>query len=82
MTNGPGCLPGVLPMQRLKVADAVSEVDQSYSWGRITAHCASTAGSDFNDVEDFCDTAVEGNQGTAGTGQCVAICAAPVGGED
>jgi hypothetical protein len=63
------------------VADAVSEIDQSYSWGAITAHCASTAGSEFIDLPDFCDNAPEGAQGDPGTGQCVAICLTPTGGE-
>ena len=63
------------------VAGAVAEIDQSYSWGAITAHCASTAGSEFVDLPDFCDAAVEGEQGNAGTGQCVAICLPPTGGE-
>jgi Flp pilus assembly pilin Flp len=65
------------------VADAVAQVDQSYSFGAITAHCASTAGSEFFDMNDFCDTDdPEGVQGLGnGGGQCVAICLAPVGGE-
>jgi Flp pilus assembly pilin Flp len=63
------------------VADAVSEVDQSYSWGAITAHCASTAGSEFVDLPDFCDTDPEGVNGVVGLGQCVVICLPPAGGE-
>ncbi len=62
------------------VADAVSEIDQSYSWGRIDAHCSSTAGSEYVDTPDFCDTDPEGSQGN-GEGQCVTICGAPAGGE-
>ena len=56
------------------VADAVSEVNQSYSWGSITAHCASTAGSQFADLRDFCDEVPPGAQGSGGAGQCVTIC--------
>ena len=64
------------------VADAVSEVDQSYSWGVITAHCSSTAGSVFNDQPDFCDQDPQGVNGFGTTGQCVDICEiAPSGGE-
>lgn len=64
------------------VADAVSEIDQSYSWGAITAHCASTAGSEFVDVPDFCENDnPEGQQGLPGGGQCVLICIPPSGGE-
>ena len=57
------------------VADAVSEIDQSYEWGGITAHCARTAGSQFRDLPDFCENDnQEGVQGTGRGGQCVLIC--------
>jgi Flp pilus assembly pilin Flp len=55
------------------VAEAVSNINQSYSWGEITAHCASTSASRFVDVVDFCDTAIGGANGT-GDGACVVIC--------
>jgi Flp pilus assembly pilin Flp len=61
------------------VADAISEIDQSFSFGGITAHCGSTAGSEFFDVADYCDdTGDEGEQGN-GNGVCVLICLAPTG---
>lgn len=57
------------------VADAVSEVDQSYSYGAITAHCASTAGTTFIDVFDFCELPGQpGDQTPGGGAQCVSIC--------
>lgn len=56
------------------VADAISALDQSYSWGAITAHCGSVSGSFFDDAVDFCDDAVDGSQGVAGTGTCTVIC--------
>jgi Flp pilus assembly pilin Flp len=57
------------------VADAISALDQSYSWGAITAHCGSVSGSIFNDEEDFCDTGADGAQGVAnGAGTCITIC--------
>ncbi len=37
------------------VADAVSEIDQSYSYAAVIGHSASTAGSIFADQADFCD---------------------------
>jgi Flp pilus assembly pilin Flp len=56
------------------VADAISEVDQSYSFGQITAHASSTSGTIFDDVEDFCEAAgnVTDQNGEAGT-QCLSI---------
>lgn len=53
------------------VADAISEVNQSYSWSGVTAHAASTAGSVFVDLTDFCDAGVT-QAGDAGT-QCLVI---------
>lgn len=63
------------------VADAVSEVDQSYSFAAITASIGSVAGSSFADAADFCEqTGVGADQnGSAGT-QCLVI-VAPSGGE-
>jgi hypothetical protein len=37
------------------VADAFSEVDQSLSYSGVTSHAASSAGSLFNDLRDFCE---------------------------
>jgi hypothetical protein len=61
-------------MELADVADAISEVDQSYSFSRVVAHAASTAGTQFNDEPDFCeDTANTDQRGnTAGT-QCLVI---------
>lgn len=56
------------------IADAISEVDQSYSFGAITAHASSTSGTIFNDAEDFCERTgnLNDQQGAAGT-QCLII---------
>ena len=51
-------------------ADAINEINQSYSFTAVTGHSSSVAGSRFSDLDDFCDDATEGSQG-AGTGQCV-----------
>lgn len=58
------------------VAAAIGEVNQSFSFGAITGHCASTAGSVFVDVNDFCELA--GPNDTAGiAANCVSICVVP-----
>lgn len=56
------------------VADAVSEIDQSYSFAGVTGNSSSTAGSSFNDEFDFCEDAVLGadQNGDAGT-QCIVV---------
>lgn len=57
------------------VADAISEVDQSYSYGGIRAHCAATAGTVFRDANDFCEAAGQSNDQVPGGGaQCVVVC--------
>lgn len=38
------------------VAGAVQDMNQSYSYGGATGHSGSTAGSDFVDNLDFCDS--------------------------
>jgi Flp pilus assembly pilin Flp len=65
------------------VADAISEVDQSYSYGAITAHCAETAGTKFTDNSDFCELpAQENDQDPAGGAQCVDLCVDNGGGNE
>ncbi len=56
------------------VADAVSELDQSFSYAAVTATVGSVAGSSFNDQPDFCEQVGAGadQNGAAGT-QCLVI---------
>ena len=54
------------------VAAAISDLDQSFSFGSITGHCASTNGSNFIDLTDFCDTASQTADGIGSA--CVTIC--------
>ncbi|MDB4743684.1 hypothetical protein OAF98_04290 [Planctomicrobium sp.] len=46
-------------------ADAISAIDQSYSWSNVTGHSSSTSGSLFVDAVDFCDGGNDGTQGNA-----------------
>lgn len=58
------------------VADAVSELNQSYSFAAISVvGVGSVAGSVFNDLRDFCDAAAGvGSQGNAAaSGTCLVI---------
>lgn len=57
------------------VAQAVANVNQSYSWGGVTGHSAATLGSEFIDINDYCDGA---NPTTnAQTSKCVVVDADP-----
>jgi len=42
---------------------AIAQVNQSYSFSGITGHTSSTAGSAFEDMEDFCDSLLDQNPG-------------------
>jgi Flp pilus assembly pilin Flp len=56
------------------LADAISEVDQSYSFGAITAHASSTSGTLFDDATDFCEATASGADQNGGAGtQCLVI---------
>ena len=56
------------------VAGSVQDLTQSYSYNGVVGHAASTAGSDFLDALDFCDSAED----TAGQADnCITFDAAP-----
>jgi Flp pilus assembly pilin Flp len=64
------------------VAQAIANVNQSYSYSGVSGHHAFTAGAAFTDRADFCDT--EGLPSDAGNSKCVVICTSvqnPVGSE-
>ena len=56
------------------VAQALSNVDQSYSYSGTAGHHAFTAGGFFSDLPDFCDLADP--TGAIQSSKCVAICTA------
>ncbi len=55
------------------VADAISEINQSYSFSAITGHHSSTAGSLFNDTQDDCDVDDSDNSGSGNEAQCIDV---------
>ena len=57
------------------VAQALANVNQSYSYGGVVGHCAVTGGGVFVDLLDFCDADVVANPQTS---KCVTICVGPV----
>jgi hypothetical protein len=54
------------------VAQALSNVDQSYSYSATSGHHAFTAGGAFSDLPDFCDQAQA--NGAIQESKCVTIC--------
>ena len=61
------------------MAQAVANLDQSYSFSALTITLPSggtltTAGSFFTDGPDFCDTTADGDAGSSGS-KCVNVCA-------
>jgi Flp pilus assembly pilin Flp len=53
------------------VAQAIANVNQSFSFSGTSGHHAFTGGGAFNDMADFCDTA---DLSDAGNSKCVLIC--------
>ena len=65
----------VVVIELADVADAISEIDQSYSYGQIKGHCGSTAGVTFQDRADFCeDRRSQDDQNSRGGAQCITLC--------
>ena len=54
------------------VAQAVANLNQSYSYGGVTGHAAGSVGSSFTDAQDFCD-----GDGQASNSKCVVVDADP-----
>jgi hypothetical protein len=58
------------------VAAAFSQLNQSYSFSGVTGHTSSSAGSQFIDYTDFCDTGLFGGGDTPGTEpMCIVVTA-------
>jgi hypothetical protein len=53
------------------VGQAISDLDQTYSYSSIDGHIAGTAGGSFIDADDFCDGADEADVATQG--RCVTL---------
>ena len=58
------------------VAQAIANIDQSYSFSGVTGHGAATAGSWFIDATDFCDNSVQAGAETSNS-KCVLVNATP-----
>jgi Flp pilus assembly pilin Flp len=59
------------------VAQAIANVDQSFSFASVTGHHSFTGGGVFNDTPDFCDGTDQNCTGPINS-KCVVICSNPV----
>lgn len=57
------------------VGGAIGSINQSFTWTGTNGHCASTAGSAFDDAPDTCDGA-SGQFQEAVNSRCVTVCSA------
>ena len=75
ITVGQSTLRDAVITELADTADAINQINQSYSFTAVTGHSSSVAGTVFADAEDFCDNAAgAGAQGNGdGVGQCVDI---------
>ncbi len=61
------------------LGQAISEIDQSYSYSGVEGHHSKSAGSKFRDAQDFCDS---GNKSLRNrNSKCVVICGVTARGE-
>jgi Flp pilus assembly pilin Flp len=58
------------------VAQAFGNINQSFCYSGVSGHMAFTAGSEFMDQVDFCDTANNNDNGNAQHSKCVNVCIA------
>jgi hypothetical protein len=74
ITVGQSTLRDAVISELADTADAINQINQSYSFTAVTGHSSSVSGTVFADVEDFCDNSAgtTGSQGANdGSGQCV-----------
>jgi Flp pilus assembly pilin Flp len=57
------------------VAQAIANVDQSYSYSGIDGHAAGSSGSFYFDQLDFCDTSADNDATTGVDSKCVNVAA-------
>jgi Flp pilus assembly pilin Flp len=74
MVTGLTSLRDAVVTELADVGAAFASVDQSYSYGGISAHCAVVSGSSYNDLQDFCDGGDDSLDNV--NARCVSICAA------
>jgi Flp pilus assembly pilin Flp len=75
MVTGLASLRDAVVTELADVGQAISQLDQSFSFGGIDGHCASSAGSQFLDAADFCDPPIDDDVDiTTSPSRCVVFC--------
>ena len=61
------------------VAQAISNLNQTYTYSGVTGHAGGTAGSGYTDGVDFCDTNDDTDKDPANKSKCVVFAVAATG---
>ena len=79
MTVGLSAVRNSVVTELADLGQAISEIDQSYSYSNVNGHHSRSAGSKFRDAKDFCD----GGRKSMGNhnSKCVVVCGIEVRGE-
>ena len=79
MTVGLSAVRNSVVTELADLGQAISEIDQSYSYSSVTGHHSSSAGSRFRDAKDFCDGGLDSQDNH--NSKCVVVCGLSIRGE-
>jgi len=80
MTVGLSAVRNSVVTELADLGQAISNIDQSYSYSNVAGHHSNSAGSRFRDAQDFCDGG-RGNSINNTNSKCVVVCGGRVRGE-
>ena len=79
MTVGLSAVRNSVVTELADLGQAISNIDQSYSYANVRGHHSASAGSKFRDAKDFCDHGRRSMRN--GNSKCVVICGGEIRGE-
>ncbi len=79
MTVGLSAVRNSVVTELADLGQAISEIDQSYTYSSVTGHHSASAGSRFRDSQDFCDRGRESMDNH--NSKCVVVCGGHIRGE-
>ena len=79
MTVGLSAVRNSVVTELADLGQAISEIDQSYSYSNVTGHHSASAGSRFRDAKDFCDGYRDSLDNH--NSKCVVVCGSGIRGE-
>ena len=80
MTVGLSAVRNSVVTELADLGQAISNIDQSYSYSNVTGHHSASAGSRFRDAQDFCDGSGRKSMDNHNS-KCVVVCGSRVRGE-